>query len=73
VGGFYIMMSDYEKRLEKEIKREMYDLSEQIKAKKKRLVELRDRLLELGDNKDKEIENGKVKKLSYKRKKYKVN
>lgn len=67
------MMSDYEKRLEKEIKREMYDLSEQIKAKKKRLVELRDRLLELGDNKDKEIENGKVKKLSYKRKKYKVN
>ena len=71
------MMSDYEKRLEKEIKREMYDLSEQIKAKikakKKRLVELRDKLLELGDNKDKEIENGKVKKLSYKRKKYKVN
>lgn len=67
------MMSDYEKRLEKEIKREMYDLSEQIKAKKKRLVELRDRLLELGDNKDKEIENGKVKKLSYKRNKYKVN
>lgn len=67
------MMSDYEKRLEKEIKREMYDLSEQIKAKKKRLVELRDRLLELGNNKDKEIENGKVKKLSYKRKKYKVN
>lgn len=67
------MMSDYEKRLEKEIKREMYDLSEQIKAKKKRLVELRDRLLELGDNKYKEIENGKVKKLSYKRKKYKVN
>ena len=67
------MMSDYEKRLEKEIKREMYDLSEQIKAKKKRLVELRDRLLELGDNKDKERENGKVKKLSYKRKKYKVN
>ena len=67
------MMSDYEKRLKKEIKREMYDLSEQIKAKKKRLVELRDRLLELGDNKDKEIENGKVKKLSYKRKKYKVN
>lgn len=67
------MMSDYEKRLEKEIKREMYDLSEKIKAKKKRLVELRDRLLELGDNKDKEIENGKVKKLSYKRKKYKVN
>ena len=57
------MMSDYEKRLEKEIKREMYDLSEQIKAKKKRLVELRDRLLELGDNKYKEIENGKVKKL----------
>lgn len=67
------MMSDYEKRLEKEIKREMYDLSEQIKAKKKRLVELRDKLLELGNNKDKEIENGKVKKLSYKRKKYKVN
>ena len=67
------MMSDYEKRLEKEIKREMYDLSEQIKAKKKSLVELRDRLLELGDNKDKEIENGKVKKLSYKRNKYKVN
>lgn len=67
------MMSDYEKRLEKEIKREMYDLSEQIKEKKKRLVELRDKLLELGDNKDKEIENGKVKKLSYKRKKYKVN
>ena len=67
------MMSDYEKRLDKEIKRDMYDLSEQIKAKKKRLVELRDRLLELGDNKDKEIENGKVKKLSYKRKKYKVN
>lgn len=67
------MMSDYEKRLEKEIKREMYDLSEQIKAKKKRLVELRDRLLELGDNKYKEIENGKVKKLNYKRKKYKVN
>ena len=67
------MMSYYEKRLEKEIKREMYDLSEQIKAKKKRLVELRDKLLELGNNKDKEIENGKVKKLSYKRKKYKVN
>ncbi len=67
------MMSDYEKRLEKEIKREMYDLSEQIKEKKNRLVELRDRLLELGNNKDKEIENGKVKKLSYKRKKYKVN
>lgn len=67
------MMSDYEKRLEKEIKREMYDLSEQIKEKKKRLVELRDKLLEIGDNKDKEIENGKVKKLSYKRKKYKVN
>lgn len=67
------MMSNYEKRLEKEIKREMYDLSEQIKEKKNRLVELRDRLLELGNNKDKEIENGKVKKLSYKRKKYKVN
>jgi hypothetical protein len=67
------MMSDYEKRLEKEIKREMYDLSEQIKAKKKRLVELRDRLLELGDNKYKEIENGKVKKLNYKRKKYKID
>ena len=67
------MMSDYEKRLEKEIKREMYDLSEQIKAKKKRLVELRDKLIDLGDNKDKEIVNGKVKKLSYKRKKYKVN
>ncbi len=67
------MMSDYEKRLEKKIKREMYDLSEQIKEKKNRLVELRDRLLELGNNKDKEIENGKVKKLSYKRKKYKVN
>lgn len=67
------MMSDYEKRLEKEIKREMYDLSEQIKEKKNRLVELRDRLLELGNNKDKEIENGKVKKLSYRRKKYKVN
>ena len=67
------MMSDYEKRLEKEIKREMYDLSEQIKEKKKRLVELRDKLLELGDNKDKEIENGKVKKLSYKRKKYKID
>ena len=67
------MISDYEKRKEKEIKREMYDLSEQIKAKKKRLVELRDRLLELGDNKYKEIENGKVKKLNYKRKKYKVN
>ena len=67
------MMSDYEKRLEKKIKREMYDLSEQIKEKKNRLVELRDRLLELGNNKDKEIENGKVKKLSYKRKKYTVN
>ena len=67
------MMSYYEKRLEKEIKREMYDLSEQIKAKKKRLVELRDRLLELGDNKYKEIENGKVKKLNYKRKKYKID
>lgn len=67
------MMSNYEKRLEKEIKREMYDLSEQIKEKKNRLVELRDRLLELGDNKDKEIENGKVKKLSYKRKKYKID
>ena len=51
----------------------MYDLSEQIKAKKKRLVELRDRLLELGDNKYKEIENGKVKKLNYKRKKYKID
>ena len=67
------MMSDYEKRLEKEIKREMYDLSEQIKAKKKRLVELRDRVLELGDNKYKEIEKGKVKKLNYKRKKYKID
>ena len=67
------MMSDYEKRLEKEIKREMYDLSEQIKPKKKRLLELRDRLLELGDNKYKEIENGKVKKLNYKRKKYKID
>lgn len=28
------MMSNYEKRLEKEIKREMYDLSEQIKEKR---------------------------------------
>ena len=40
---------------------------------KKRLVVLREELLSLGDNKDKELENVKVKKLSYKRKKYKVN
>ena len=40
---------------------------------KKRLVVLREELLSLEDNKDKELENGKVKKLSYKRKKYKVN
>ena len=36
---------------------------------KKRLVVLREELLSLEDNKDKELENGKVKKLSYKRKK----
>lgn len=35
------MMSNYEKRLEKEIKREMYDLSEQIKAKKEKISRIK--------------------------------
>lgn len=67
------MMDEYEKRREKEIKREMYYVCENITLLKKRLVVLREELLSLGDNKDKELENGKVKKLTYKRKKYQNN
>ena len=70
---YLIMMDEYEKRREKEIKREMYYICENITLLKKRLVVLREELLSLGDNKDKELENGKVKKLTYKRKKYQNN
>ena len=70
---YLIMMDEYEKRREKEIKREMYYVCENITLLKKRLVVLREELLSLGDNKDKELENGKVKKLTYKRKKYQNN
>lgn len=66
------MMDEYEKRREKEIKREMYYICENITLLKKRLVVLREELLSLGDNKDKELENGKVKKLTYKRKNIKI-
>lgn len=61
------MMDEYERRREKEIKKEMYYLSEKIKNLKNRMVYLRDELLELGDNKDKEIEHSKIKRKTYKR------
>lgn len=61
------MMDEYERRREKEIKKEMYYLSEKIKNLKNRMVHLRDELLELGDNKDKEIEHSKIKRKTYKR------
>lgn len=61
------MMDEYERRREKEIKKEMYYLSEKIKNLKNKMVHLRDELLELGDNKDKEIEHSKIKRKTYKR------
>ena len=61
------MMDEYERRREKQIKKEMYYLSEKIKKLKNKMVYLRDELLELGDNKDKEIEHSKIKRKTYKR------